>query len=337
MIGSTFISFPYPLFCSLCLQEEEGNIASAADILQEVHVETYGSLSKKEKVEYILEQLRLTIRKHDFVRAAIVAGKINRKHLQEMSDYKIRFFHLMSTIHRHERNALELVKDYHAIFLTHVQLMTTKSNDGDPDDNAMIMDEGESSSDTAWKEALQAVVVFLALAPYSNEQQDLLHRVAVDAHLEKLPPQFPSTIQLLLKKEIIHYPLPHQEEMEQLPVVTEDDLGAHWHDVWIRRVIHHNIRVASCYYTRIHGTRLAELLQLSPEVLETEIASMVSDGAVQAKIHRPRDIISFGPPPSSSLLIQNWSQQIEELLHLVDTTTHWIHKEQMTTSASSSQ
>ena len=55
-------------------------------------METYGSLSKKEKVEYILEQLRLTIVKQDYVRAAIVAGKINRKHLQEMANYKIQFY-----------------------------------------------------------------------------------------------------------------------------------------------------------------------------------------------------------------------------------------------------
>jgi 26S proteasome regulatory subunit N5 len=313
------------IFSISVLQEEEGDISAAADTLQEVHVETYGSLSKKEKVEYILEQLRLTIRKHDFVRAAIVAGKINRKHLPEMPEYKIRFFTLLSTIHRQERNALELVKDYHAIYLTQVQSMETTTA---ADDNAM-----EDDSDAAWKEALQAVVVFLALAPYSNEQQDLLHRLSVDEHLEKLPAHFPSTVQLLLKKEIIHSPLPHQAEMEQLPLVMEDDLGAHWHETWVRRVIQHNIRVASLYYTRIHGARLAALLQLSPADLESELASMVSDGAVVAKIHRPRDIIAFGPPPSARVLLHDWSKQIDELLQLVDTTTHWIHKEQMTTAS----
>ena len=273
-----------------------------------------------------MEQLRLTIRKHDFVRAAIVAGKINRKHLLEMPEYKIRFFSLLSTIHRQERNALELVKDYHAIYLTQVPA-TIHSEEPD----AMVTDDEEAS----WKEALQATVVFLALAPYSNEQQDLLHRVSVDEHLEKLPAHFLSTIQLLLKKEIMHYPLPHQEEMEHLPVVLEDGLGTHWHDTWTRRVIQHNIRVASLYYTRIHGARLAQLLQLSPDVLEQEIASMVSDGAVVAKIHRPHDIVTFGPPPSSTVLLHDWSKQIEELLHLVDTTTHLIHKEQMTTTSSS--
>lgn len=149
---------------SLFFQEDEGDIASAADVLQEVHVETYGSLSKKEKVEFILEQLRLTVLKQDFVRVSIVAGKINRKHLAEMDEYKVRFFTLLTTLHRHEKNALELVKDYHAVYTTLV-----------------------AKVDEAWKEALQSVVLFLALSPHGNEQQDILHRVSVDKHLEKLP------------------------------------------------------------------------------------------------------------------------------------------------------
>ena len=45
----------------------------------QVHVETYGSLSKKEKVEFILEQTRLVLAKKDYVRAYIVSQKVNRK------------------------------------------------------------------------------------------------------------------------------------------------------------------------------------------------------------------------------------------------------------------
>jgi 26S proteasome regulatory subunit N5 len=66
--------------CSLDLiQEESGDTVGAANVLQEVHVETYGSLSKKEKVEFILEQIRLTLAKQDYVRAASVSAKISKK------------------------------------------------------------------------------------------------------------------------------------------------------------------------------------------------------------------------------------------------------------------
>lgn len=40
------------------IREEENNITEAADIIQELQVETYGSMEKKEKVELILEQMR---------------------------------------------------------------------------------------------------------------------------------------------------------------------------------------------------------------------------------------------------------------------------------------
>jgi len=42
-------------------RENEGNITEAAELMQEVQVETYGSMDKEEKVDYILEQVRLVV------------------------------------------------------------------------------------------------------------------------------------------------------------------------------------------------------------------------------------------------------------------------------------
>ena len=122
-------------------------------------------MSKKDKVEYILEQMRLTFAKKDFVRAGIVAGKISRKNLVEMEDYKVQFYTLLTIAHRHEKNALELAKDYFAIYSTPI----------------ILADEAQ------WMKALEATVVFLALSAFDNEQQDMLHRVAKDTNLEKIP------------------------------------------------------------------------------------------------------------------------------------------------------
>lgn len=65
------------------MKEARGEIDEAATILQEVHVETYGAMTKLEKTEYILEQVRLTLAKKDFVRANILAKKIQRRTLEE--------------------------------------------------------------------------------------------------------------------------------------------------------------------------------------------------------------------------------------------------------------
>jgi 26S proteasome regulatory subunit N5 len=47
--------------CMAILLEQEGKVDEAANVLGEVHVETYGSLSKREKVEFVLEQMRLNL------------------------------------------------------------------------------------------------------------------------------------------------------------------------------------------------------------------------------------------------------------------------------------
>jgi len=135
---------------------------------------------------------------------------------------------------------------------------------------------------------------------------------------------------MLLKTEIAPYPLPYQAELEGLEafnVLGGPALAAHWRETMHKRINQHNIRVASKYYRRIHGKRLAELTGLQPNELEAEISAMVSDGSVYAKIDRPKDIIRFAAAKSPEAILTAWAGDISELLGLVEKTTHLIHKE----------
>ena len=58
------------------IAEERGNPQEAAEIMQEVAVETYGALSKEEKVAFILEQVRLVLERGDYTRAQILSKKV---------------------------------------------------------------------------------------------------------------------------------------------------------------------------------------------------------------------------------------------------------------------
>lgn len=72
-------------------KEDEQNINEAAKILQEVQVETYGSMDKREKLEFILYQMRIMIKKLDYVRLFIISKKIQRKSIEDagIEDLKI--------------------------------------------------------------------------------------------------------------------------------------------------------------------------------------------------------------------------------------------------------
>lgn len=59
------------------IRESQGDVAGAADLLQEVAVETFGAMHKLEKISYILEQVRLCLDRGDNVRAQILAKKIS--------------------------------------------------------------------------------------------------------------------------------------------------------------------------------------------------------------------------------------------------------------------
>lgn len=313
------------------IKENAGDISGAAGVLQEVHVETYGSLSKKDKVEFILEQMRLTLAKKDYIRAAIVSNKILSKQFQdeglEMQQHKVTFYSLMAQYHAHEKDALHLAKDYHAIYSTpHIQEDTQK-----------------------WKTALKSCVLFLALAEHSNEQQDLMHKVfeSDTEHLEALPAS-KATLELLLQPEIIAYPLSHQKEIEQVLMESLQQLQdesrtkdneskglpqedvAYWKDLLHRRIIQHNVRVVAKYYKRIHGQRLAQMLGLDRNALEAEISTMVSSGSLYCKIDRPSDIIRFTPSQTPESVLSSWASDIDKLLGLVERTTYLIQKENMT-------
>lgn len=62
------------------IKKEQGNIAAATDILCELQVETFGSMSRREKTEFILDQVALCIQKGDWTQATILGRKISTRY-----------------------------------------------------------------------------------------------------------------------------------------------------------------------------------------------------------------------------------------------------------------
>lgn len=63
------------------IKKEQGDISAACDILCELQVETFGSMSRREKTEFILEQVALCIEKGDWTQAGILSRKVSTKYL----------------------------------------------------------------------------------------------------------------------------------------------------------------------------------------------------------------------------------------------------------------
>ena len=76
--GKFFVEVEYArcirMYCEM--KEADGDVEDACRILQEVPVETYGSMDRQEKFEFILYQMRMVLARKDFVRCQIISKKV---------------------------------------------------------------------------------------------------------------------------------------------------------------------------------------------------------------------------------------------------------------------
>lgn len=298
------------------IKEDEGKIAEAAAVLQELQVETFGSMEKKEKVEFILEQMRLCLAKKDFVRTQIISKKISTKYFEEKDTHelKLKYYQLMIEVDQHEGSYLAICKHYLALYNTPViKEDTTKRN-----------------------EALTCVVIYLILAPYDNDQSDLIHRIQEDPVLEEIP-IYNDLVKLFTTSEIMRWRDLCQQFEEHLRAAApgndifkakSEDGEKRWKDFKIR-MVEHNIRVMAKYYTRMHIRRMADLLDLTEAETEEFLSNLVVKKTVQAKIDRLAGTVSFERPKDPNDVLNDWSHNINLLMTLVNKTTHLITKEEM--------
>lgn len=112
-------------FTLASIYESRGDITEACNTIQDVHVETYGSLSRQQKAEYILEQIRLNLLKKDYIRVSIHSRKMNKKTIEEegFEDIKIRFYKLQIEYYTHERDSWEIAQAYYKVLKFAIELM----------------------------------------------------------------------------------------------------------------------------------------------------------------------------------------------------------------------
>ncbi|XP_013402440.1 26S proteasome non-ATPase regulatory subunit 12-like [Lingula anatina] len=301
------------------IKEDEGNITEAASILQELQVETFGSMEKREKVEFILEQMRLCLAKKDYIRTQIISKKIATKIFDEegMEELKLKYYQLMIAVDQHEGSYLATCKHFRAIY-----------------DTPSIKEDKEKM-----KEALKCVVLYLVLAPYDNEQSDYTFRVYEDKNLEEIPkyrellknfttPEIMNWRQLCAAFEgELKFGSPGSTATDVFNTNTEAGVKR-WDDLK-KRVVEHNIRVMAKYYTRINMKRMAELLDLTEAETEEFLSNLVVNKTVQAKIDRLAGIVHFVSAKDPNDILNDWAMNINSLMQLVNKATHLITKEEM--------
>lgn len=286
------------------MKEKDGDISGAAEIMQEVSVETIGSMEAREKLDFILEQVRLCIARKDYIRAEIISKKVTDKQLnkEDLQDLKLKHYNQMIELYSNRDAYLDISKCYQSIY------------------NTKIVQEDEKQ----WSNALSRVVIFLALSSFDYEVSEMLERFKADPRIEQLS-AFQALLTALTTQELIPWPLSIEQELKEHEEFQKKD---RWNDLH-KRIVQHNIRVISKYYTNIRADRLVQLLQLDADRTEEFLSEMVSSKQLQAKIDRCAGTIAFSQKRSPGAVLNDWAADISSMLQLVDKTCHLIDKENM--------
>lgn len=293
------------------------DLDKATEILCDLQVETYSLMPFSTKIDYILEQIKLTLQKHDYAQARILSRKILLKSLKNFDEadlYKSIYLKYLNQISFHENDYIDIVKN--SLLLIEIPLIK----------------EDRSQLD----ELLVTIIYCIILSPYDNYQLDLINKIKINSIFSKnVDPQVHHLLEIFTTDELIHWPKIESSYKSQFfskSYVFEKDIN---HKNLQNRVVEHNLRVINKYYLVLKLDRLAHLLQLSKADLESYISELVSKGMISAKINRPEGIVRFdkvsksGNSDNINNLLNDWCYDVDKLLEEIDSIGHLINKEEL--------
>ena len=350
------------------IKKQQGDLKAATETLCELQVETFGSMDRREKVEFILEQVALCIEIGDWTQAGILSRKISTRYLarkpkktpeqlekekkerekkgkveeeepqkeEDVTELKLRYYEQQVALAKHDAKYLDACKHYR-------QVLDTEAVEEDPKILQAVRILTHPSPPPrfyvplTFAQTLQRIIYFVILAPHDNEQHDLLHRIHKDAR-NSMVPEDAELLKLFTVPELMRWPEvskvfgPHllsTDIFDSAPGQSGDDKAfERWQDLR-KRVIEHNVRVIAKYYTRIQMGRLTQLLDLTEDETEKYISELVTAKTVYAKIDRPARIVNFAKPRDADDILNEWSFNMKSLLGLLERIDHLITKEEM--------
>lgn len=289
------------------IREGEGKIVEAAELMQELQVETFGSMDRKERIDFILEQLRLLLTCGQHSKAQIISRKIQPKvfEIAELADLKLRWLSLMLQLALTDGKYKECSEYHYQLYQS-----TKKVED------------------------LANATVLAVMAKNDCEQTTLLNTLNNIREIEEVLPASKALLRLFLTRELIRWPQVDalfSSQLKDCYVFADASSSTKRIADFKDRVVEHNIRVISGCFKSIHLARLASLLDLPVPEAEEYLCKLIISDMVKGKIDRIAGTVLFKSPQSPEETLNGWANQTDTLLSLMVRTNHAISKELMMT------
>lgn len=313
------------------IKQEDNDLKEASKLLEDVTVETIGNMDLREKTQYVLEQMRLSLLCKDFVRLQIFAKKINSKIIEKFVDLKVVYYQYLIILWHYEQNP----KEISVCFLNILNSVANIENNPENSHEKLIDEIPEymkspisqyklSEKTPTVASCIEGYVIYLILGPYSA-----YIRTELRGFIEKYQKYIERNVQFMsdflkdyINNEILflestktfNYTIPkYFDRLSNCFFFSTNDYEIN-NDVYyteykrckinlcsrkdrftlfMQRIQERNIAVISDYYKTITFQRVQDLFNLDSQELQLVINHLVERGIFSAKINQPAGIITF--------------------------------------------
>ena len=330
--GKIFVEFEYSQAIRKMTEIHLMNnqIDEAAKLIQDVQIEAFGSLESDYKIDYILFQMQVLLEKGDYIRTLIVSNKIKREHLNDegIELSKIRFFNLMIRYHIHEKQFLDVSKCYKILY-DFVKEINDKlvqiEKEGKEIKPKVLENYIKVKKDNNLELLFQNYVLFLAICPPELEMKNMLNELKIKY---KKQLDIDKNILYIVEKRlsddiiIINDNL-FQKFLKYEIFVKNPDLIKLFRKYWVQ----HDLSLFEKFFSQIHIERICQMTLAPVEEIETELADMVINNYIFAKINRIEKIVNFRKKTDHHDVLDNFNYDMDNMLKKIEETCHLINKE----------
>ena len=305
-------------------------IDEAAKLIQDVQIEAFGSLENDYKIDYILFQMHVLIEKGDFIRTLIVSNKIKRNHLDDegIELLKIRFFRLMILYYIHEKKHLEVCKCYKTLY-DFVKSINDKLDDVEKKNleiKPKIIDNYiQIKKENDLQQLFENYVLFLSICPPELETRNMLNELLIKYKKELDKNKFILyVVEKRLSDEIILINNTLFNRFRDFEIFKKNpDLFKLFRKYWIQ----HDLSLFEKFFAKIHIKRISEMTEVPVDEIENEIADMVVNNYIYARINRIEQIVNFRKTTDHHDVLDNFNYDMDNMLKKIEETCHLINKE----------
>jgi 26S proteasome regulatory subunit N5 len=279
--------------------------------------------------------MRVLLSKGDYIRTLIVSNKINRKHLNEVNleKLKIEFYKLMIEYYLHEEKYLDVAKSYKVLY-DFVKELSEKIN---TNLDSLKKETLATYTDILRQESIdtlfQNYIMFLAICPPELETKNMLNELNLNYRKDLDQRQdMRLLITAKLSDDIVRINGDFLLKYSNYPIFTVNQgnhRGTHHYSLFRKYLIQHDLIIFQKFFSQVRMSRVSSMVGIDISEVESELADMVINGYIWARINRISQTVNFKPKADTADRLNDINYDLTKMLDKIENTCHLIHKENL--------